>query len=451
MRNWHDRAIELNRLYSYNRTAEMLQEEFQDKSITYNAVRNYIRRHPTYCVKIESKNDLESCGNKESLPSMSETVLGSDCQATVSEIVKEELTINADGTRTYDEIEIVMSGTDITPEEIMRRHGLDVGAWRVVNYKSNKWNGLSKTGKTVQRQTKLTVKPLIGEISFADIDRYFAEKKFESVKPLSNAYNYDPNGEVLEVACPDLHSGLMSWRRETGQDYDLHIAKERFMTCISDVVNRCQGRKFKGIVFATLGDLMHIDNDNQTTTKGTFQQADGRTAKIFDFTLDMLIDAVTMLAEIAPVEFVYVSGNHARTLEYPLVKALEMAFKHDRNVRFDVEPNPQKAKLIGCNLIGYTHGDMAKTNMRGWLQSKFREAFGKARHVEIHAGHFHTDKTVEIKQTTDNEGMTVRYLPTICASSYWEHQQGYADGERAVVSFVWNTETGLREMWYSSI
>lgn len=439
MRNWHDRAIELKRLYSYDRTAEILRGEFQDKRITYNAVRNFIRRHPDYKLFVkEPEGKANVVSEKESQTECAEE--------------KQRVEHRSDGSVISDRIIEIVEGEDKNPASILKAHGFDASQWQIVNCVNNLWHGQKKGGDRVRLyQSKLVVKPLFGQVSFADIDRYFENKVYVPVKALSNPYNYDKDGEVLEIATPDIHAGLMSWHRETGKDYDLHIAKERFMHCISDIVLRCRGRKFKGIVFATLGDLMHIDNDNQTTTKGTFQQADGRTAKIFDFTLDMLIDALTMLLEIAPVEFVYVSGNHARTLEYPLVKALSLAFKCDPNVRFDIEPNPQKAKLIGCNLIGLTHGDMAKTNMRGWLQSKFRQEFGQARHVEIHAGHYHTDKTVEIKQTTGNEGMIVRYLPTICAASYWEHQQGYPDGERAVVSFVWNTETGLREMWYSSI
>ena len=88
----------------------------------------------------------------------------------------------------------------------------------------------------------------------------------------------------------------MSWRKETGEDYDVHIAKDHFYKCLYDNIEMQKTKKLKKIFFVTLGDLLHFDNDNQTTTKGTFQQADGRMAKIYDSILDMLIDGITILA-----------------------------------------------------------------------------------------------------------------------------------------------------------
>ena len=41
-----------------------------------------------------------------------------------------------------------------------------------------------------------------------------------------------------------------------------------------------------------------------------------------------------------------------------LLKAVEMAFREDHNVLFDMEPNPQKYKQFGNVLVGWTHGDM---------------------------------------------------------------------------------------------
>ena len=259
----------------------------------------------------------------------------------------------------------------------------------------------------------------------------------------------------MEIDLPDLHSGLLAWRKETGEDYDIHIAKESFYQCIYDIVDRCKHKRLKKIIFVTLGDLLHFDNDNQTTTKGTFQQADGRLTKIFDATMDMLIDGITIIGDIAPVEVVYICGNHDRTTGYMLLKAVENAFRRDDNVQFDTEPNPQKFRRFGKVLIGWTHGDMQKQNMSGWLQQSARAEYGQSEFAEVHAGHYHSLKAIETKrdltQTEDSGGIIIRYLPTICNASYWEHQQGYISALKTMMCFVWNEETGLREMWYSNI
>lgn len=364
---------------------------------------------------------------------------------------QESYELKPDGTVISEKLLKIANLSVLSVQSLLEAHGFDDN-WEIISYKNNLWNALAPEGRQItQYQSKITVKPRTNSVSFKHIDDYFDNKEYKPAREFSLPSQYSEDGEILEIDMPDLHNGLLSWRKETDEDYDLHIARQRFMRCIMDIVGRCKWRTFKKIVFVTLGDLMHIDNDEQKTTKGTFQQADGRTAKIFDYTLNILIDAITMLAEIAPVEMIYVCGNHDKTMGYTLARAVQMAFRTDDSIEFDVTPNPQKGRLWGGNLVGFTHGDMAKTNMRGWLQQRFKKEFGQSKHVEIHAGHYHSEKTTEIKQTTDDQGIIVRHLPAICGASYWEHQQGYGSGESAVVSFVWNDDLGLREMWHSTI
>lgn len=328
----------------------------------------------------------------------------------------------------------------LTPSDVVEQHGLDTEQWKVMSYRSQK------------NDSRLTVKPRMPGITFEEIDQYFDSRKFDCAKTVTYHYQYDPEGEILEIDMPDLHSGLFSWHKETGEDYDVKIASHRFQCCMNDIIDRCRGRRFKQILFVNLGDFMHIDNDRQETTKGTFQQSDGRTAKIFDYSLDMLIDGITMLGNIAPVEVVYVPGNHDRVTGYMLFRSIEMAFRNDGNVTFDVTPDPQKFRLVGNTLIGWTHGDMPQKNMARWLQGTARKEFGLSRFAEIHAGHFHSERKRELKLTDDDDsGIIIRYLPTICSSSYWEHQQGYMSASRSVISYVWNETNGLREIWNSNV
>jgi DNA repair exonuclease SbcCD nuclease subunit len=159
----------------------------------------------------------------------------------------------------------------------------------------------------------------------------------------------------------------------------------------------------------------------------------------------MLIDALEILGNLAPTELVYISGNHDRILGYSLIKAVEKAFRKDNNITFDISPNPRKFRRFENVLIGWLHGDCQKNNITEWLQTEARKDFGDSIFSEVHCGHLHHQQTLE------KSGMIVRYLPTICASSAWEHQQGYNKNVKTVISFVWNPQNGLREMWYSNI
>lgn len=344
---------------------------------------------------------------------------------------------------------------DITPEDILKHHKLDPEKWVITSYTNNLWHSQNKVSRVQMYQSKVTAKPKASGLTFSDIDEYFKNKIHS--KPIIIPTQYSPDGEVLEICLPDLHAGLLAWEKETGADYDIHIARDAFIRCITDIRERCGHRVFKRIYFVTLGDILHTDNDNQTTSKGTFQQVDGRIAKIFDYALDMLMDALDMLGELAPVEVVYLSGNHDRLTGYTLIKALQMGYRKDNHFTFDVFPDPQKYRLIGVNLVGWTHGDMSRKNMGIWLQDRARAEYGQSKFAEVHAGHLHRESRTETYRTYTDEtgysdgGIVVRHLPIISNASPWEHQSGFPFGHKAMMCFVWNENNGLRETWYSNL
>jgi len=356
--------------------------------------------------------------------------------------------VKADGSRIFEDVLTIMENEeDISPEEIIEAHKLNPKQWEVLSYKTNFWQAQAKESKKMLLyQSKLTVKPKIKlEITFEDIDNYFKDKDYSKDKLPTCRFDYDPEGEILEIKIPDLHIGLMAWREETGTDYDLKIVKQRFFQCINDILERCKGRKFKKIVLVLLGDIIHVDNDKQETTNGTFQQVDGRTAKITGCAEDIIVDGITMLGDKAPVEYIYIPGNHDRTIGYMLARSISNVFRNDPNVTFDISPNPIKYRRYGVGLVMYHHGDAPKKNIAELPMKHAREELSHAKFVEINMGHYHDE---EVKSVN---GARVRYFPTICASSYWEHQQGYGAPLKAIVCDIRNEKTGLRDTWYSMI
>jgi hypothetical protein len=316
----------------------------------------------------------------------------------------------------------------------------------VLTYKSNFWQTQAKHGKKLLLyQSKITVKPkLKQDITLEDIDRYFDGKDYSKDKLPIECLNYDPDGQILEIDLADPHIGLLAWIKETGEDYDLKIIKSRFLMCIKDIAERCKTVKLKKIIFAMLGDVLHSDNNNQTTTNGTFQQTDGRLEKITECAETILIEAIDTLGEIAPVEVVHICGNHDRLVGYMLIRGIMNAYRKDSNVTFDISPNPIKNKVFGVTLVVLHHGDLPKKNANDLPINFAREHISQTRFTEVHCGHYHTEESKVVG------GVRVRYLPTIAASSYWEHQQGYKS-DKAIVCYLWNEKTGLRDTWYTMI
>lgn len=359
---------------------------------------------------------------------------------------KEKISMLSNGDLVFEGIIELLQGEPITPEIIMKAHNLDSAKWKVISFTTNAWQSQVKGGNKIALwQSKITVRENIEkQITFETIDNFFKNVDYKVKNPVM-PFKYNEASEILEIDYTDTHTGLLSWRKETGSDFDLDIIENRFRECIADTIRRCKGKKFKKIVFATLGDILHIDNDRNETTAGTLQQVDGRISKIFDRAVKMLIDCIDALLTLkSPIEYVYVCGNHDRNTGYFLAKTVAMAYKDNKNIYFDITPNPLKAKLFGVNLIGFCHGDMPKKNLGEWLQKNHRKEYGLSRFAEVHCGHLHSESTKE------NCGVLIKHLPSICESSYWEYSSGYKS-TRGTMCFIWNEETGLRETWYNYI
>lgn len=338
------------------------------------------------------------------------------------------------------------------PEELMRAHGIDPEKFVIKQVNNAKVERYGLTGDTETYTSRITVRPkLTKDFTISDVDKYFddfKDKKFKGLKITPT--QYDPKGEFLEVDIADLHVGLLSHDQETGEDYDVYIARERLERAMSDVYERCKGRKFKRIVLALLGDIMHVDNQDNTTTKGTRQDTDTRVTKMFDESLDMMIDVIQNLGKIAPVEVIGITGNHSEVLDYCMYRAMEQCYKDDKNVTFFISPNPRKWRRYGKVLIGYGHGDLKVKNATEWLQGEASEDWGLSQFREVHFGHLHSLQTIQ-KIEDSVSGLITRYQPTLVASSAWEHKQGYSKNPKTMMSYVWNEDKGLREVWYSNI
>ena len=428
--DWHKEAIRLS--LEENKNAREIYEILKSTNLElkalsddkgYNRVRYYIKKY-------RRKHNLRRDSS------------GNDVITTTTKTqTKNSKYSFQNGSHIYEDIIEIIDGRPITPQVIMEAHKLATNEWDVIAFTSNCWQQQTAGGGKIDLcQSKLTVKPKKQpEISLADVDAYFDEKRFKPIVPLTD-YKYIDDGEVLEVTYVDPHNGLLTWQAETGENYDLKIAQERFLKCAWDIVSRCKHKKIKRIILCMLGDVLHTANDNQTTEKGTFQSVDGRYVKITDTTEATIVNVIAILKSIAPVEVVWVSGNHSRISEYLVMRSVEKSFS---DVKFDIAPNPIKSIKIGNALIGLAHGDMPKKNITNNVDREAR-MIGGVKYIEQHCGHLHSEITTWVN------GIIVRYLPCLCSSSAWVHQQGYLDF-KAMISFVWSETNGIREYWVNNI
>ena len=254
------------------------------------------------------------------------------------------------------------------------------------------------------------------------------------------------NRKMLEVPIFDLHLGKMAWSGETGENYDYKIAKKRFFFVLNDIIERVKGRDdIEKIVFPVGSDFFNFDTLDGTTTIGTKQDNDLRWQKLFAVGVEILIKAIDMLTEIAPVEAFLIPGNHDKMTSFYAIQYLYAWYRDNGEVVVNHDPKVRKYIRYGSSLIGFTHGDKEKKRLSHIMQVEAAEHWGKTKYREWHMGHFHSEKVRE------EGGIIFRNLSSITGTDVWHYESGYVGAVKKHQSFVWDYEKGLSEILITNI
>jgi len=194
----------------------------------------------------------------------------------------------------------------------------------------------------------------------------------------------------------DWHIGLMSWARETGENYDLKIARKVIMQAMASVIAQSPPSSH-GIILG-LGDMLHFDGYEPVTARsGNFLDADGRYPKVLKTALDMIRETIDLaLQRFQTVEVRILPGNHDDRSAIALSLAFSLFYENNERVIFDDSPSRFWWRRIGKVFLGATHGDktkmrdlplvMAADNPQDWADSTYRR---------IYTGHIHHESAVE--------------------------------------------------------
>jgi hypothetical protein len=252
-------------------------------------------------------------------------------------------------------------------------------------------------------------------------------------------------GFIIEPNIFDLHLGKLSWKPETGEDYDYKIARDRFMHVTSDVYNRAKQVPVERFVYPFGSDFWHIDNKKGTTNAGTLMDYDSRMPKLFKTGYQLLIESIDAYSEIAPVDVVLVAGNHDEEISYFALEVLAAWYRNSKVVNVWDNLRQRKYVWFGNVLIGYDHGAKGFKRLPGNMSVEAPEAWGKTRLREWHTGHLH-------KLSVDEEaGVTVRRLPSVTASDAWHDGEGFVGAICRSQAFQWSRFDGLYSTWETTI
>jgi len=246
----------------------------------------------------------------------------------------------------------------------------------------------------------------------------------------------DSNLSVV-ISPTDLHYGKYGWEDEVGETYTMDEAKHRLMDRTQNLIDRLPAIPER--IFVTAGsDWFHVDNEDGTTTQGTAQDRDGSPAKILMGGCRLAREHIDMLAGIAPVTVVFMRGNHDRHTSLALMMYLDAVYENTEQVTVINSPKLRQYIQWGNNLLGFTHGDGAKSiDLPALMSTEAREQWAESRHHTWFHGHLH-----HIKTTEKHDCMIIQ-LPSLAGHDRWHYRKGYVMARPGIYAHLLDKDLGV--------
>lgn len=343
-----------------------------------------------------------------------------------------------------------------TPEDALRYAEVDTSIWEIDKFTVNKYEQGSKNNDTGDVavvelwQVKVWLRRLVTpeeQKSFDYLRSVISSSKWKPLKVPNKRVGKNPH--MLEISLFDAHFGKLCWEKETGNDYDTSIAAKYYLNAVDDLLADNKDLEIEKILFPVGQDFFNVDNLRGETTSGTPQDVDSRYHRVFCKGYEATIAAIERCRKVAPVDIVFIEGNHDTLAGWHLTHSLAECYKDESDVTVDYGPKSRKYIRYGKTLLGITHGDKTKpSDLPTFMARESSEHWHECDHYEWHTGHLHTEK--KLQQAGDEVcGVVVRVLPSLSGTDRWHYQKGYVLNRKAAMAFAYHKEHGMTRTSYA--
>jgi hypothetical protein len=251
-------------------------------------------------------------------------------------------------------------------------------------------------------------------------------------------------GELLyEIGIPDLHFGRLTWEEETGENYDIKIARKMVLQVLVELLSYSKLFNVGKILLPIGNDFFNVNNKEGTTSHGTRQQEDTRWQKTYRAGRELAIEMIDTCASVAPVDVLIVPGNHDEERIFALGDALDCWYHGNKRVTVNNKAMKRKYYVYGNNLIGFTHGsEEVRGSLTAIMPVEVPDLWAKTTYREWHTGHKH-HKTDTVQRVDENFGIVVRILRSLAPIDAWTFDQGLVGALHAAEGFLWHPEKKL--------
>lgn len=342
--------------------------------------------------------------------------------------------------RTFD---LSDSNVTLTSDNLLKAHGYDPKKYELISAKNSQWETNTKNGVKRLCSSKVSVKPIkfgLDEEDLLDLSNFKPQ-----FKDLTNGYtNFKEDEDTLVICLFDVHFGRVSWVEETGEEYNLEIARRRVLDNILKYKDKYKSKKFNKIIFI-IGQDYFNSASNGYTSSNRYKQDNGNTFRaIFKRGTQTLIEAITLLSSMAPVHVMLVEGNHGREEEFMMAQVIEAYFKDSKKISVDSSPTSRKYIKIGNSTVGFAHGSEERERLFTLMQNEVPGYWATTNYRIWLTGHLHSLK-VESKG-----GVDVWSIPALTGNDSWSEKKGY-HSRKCSMGFIFNNEDSLTDLTFVNV
>tara|TARA_B110000902_G_scaffold158813_1_gene182028 strand:+ start:4995 stop:6056 length:1062 start_codon:yes stop_codon:yes gene_type:complete len=271
-----------------------------------------------------------------------------------------------------------------------------------------------------------------------------SEELIKEVSQHSPQYKKIPRDQKLDghlfFCCPsDLHIGKLCKSFVSGEEYDSQMAVLRALSGVNGCIDKAKGFPIDKVVFLLSGDLLHVDNLSNTTTKGTPQDTDGLFSDNFLIAKRLMVDIIETLVQLADVHIMFTPGNHDHVSGWLMAQVLQAHFRKNKNISWDISMQMRKYYKYHNNLISSTHGDAVKWALLPMLMADESKDWSDTKYRYMFTQHIHHKVTAK----NDFVGVTMESLRSPSEADAWHHKSGYSSSNnKAIESFLFSKENG---------
>lgn len=340
-----------------------------------------------------------------------------------------------------------------TPAEALKLADLDPNIWMLEKVECTNWTvgmmpkSADKPVQTQQYRVRLVFKRIFSN-SLQEATEALFQRLAKASPQFPPAFQKvaKVKGDCLAVmGLFDVHFGKFGWWKETGKDYDLKIAESFYENAVADLIAKVSTRRISRWLLPIGNDFYHMDNSRNTTFGGTPQDVDGRYAKVIEAGEMAVAKAIQKMAAVAPVDVVWVPGNHDPTTSYHLARFIWAYFSKCDAVTVDYGPSPRKYYRWERTLLGLTHGNEEKiTELPNLMASEKPDDWAACKDgsKEWLIGHWHQSKQWVTKATDTSRETIIRGLMSLSGTDSWHHRKGYVHTSQAAEVYLYDKADG---------